>query len=30
VAEVLAFLASERTPYTTGAVWADDGGMMAI
>lgn len=30
VAEVIAFLASERTPYTTGSVWAADGGMTAI
>jgi NAD(P)-dependent dehydrogenase (short-subunit alcohol dehydrogenase family) len=30
VAEVIAFLASERTPYTTGAVWAADGGMTAV
>ena len=30
VAEVIAFLASDRTPYTTGAVWAADGGMTAI
>jgi NAD(P)-dependent dehydrogenase (short-subunit alcohol dehydrogenase family) len=30
VAEVIVFLASERTPYTTGAVWAADGGMTAI
>ncbi|HEY5058882.1 MAG TPA: SDR family NAD(P)-dependent oxidoreductase [Gaiellaceae bacterium] len=30
VAEVIAFLASERTPYTTGAVWSADGGMTAI
>jgi NAD(P)-dependent dehydrogenase (short-subunit alcohol dehydrogenase family) len=30
VAEVIAFLASSRTPYTTGAVWAADGGMTAV
>ncbi len=30
VAEVIAFLASDRTAYTTGAVWAADGGMTAI
>jgi NAD(P)-dependent dehydrogenase (short-subunit alcohol dehydrogenase family) len=30
VAEVIAFLASERTPYTTGGVWAADGGMTAV
>ena len=30
VGEVIAFLASERTPYTTGAVWTADGGMTAI
>jgi NAD(P)-dependent dehydrogenase (short-subunit alcohol dehydrogenase family) len=30
VAEVIAFLASDRTPYTTGAVWTADGGMTAI
>jgi NAD(P)-dependent dehydrogenase (short-subunit alcohol dehydrogenase family) len=30
VAEVIVFLASERTPYTTGAVWAADGGMTAV
>ena len=30
VAEVIAFLASDRTPYTTRAVWAADGGMTAI
>jgi NAD(P)-dependent dehydrogenase (short-subunit alcohol dehydrogenase family) len=30
VAEVIAFLASERSAYTTGAVWAADGGMTAI
>jgi NAD(P)-dependent dehydrogenase (short-subunit alcohol dehydrogenase family) len=30
VAEVIAFLASNRTPYTTGAVWATDGGMTAV
>lgn len=30
VAEVIAFLASERTAYTTGGVWAADGGMTAI
>ena len=30
VGEVIAFLASDRTPYTTGAVWAADGGMTAI
>jgi NAD(P)-dependent dehydrogenase (short-subunit alcohol dehydrogenase family) len=30
VADVIAFLASDRTPYTTGAVWAADGGMTAI
>jgi NAD(P)-dependent dehydrogenase (short-subunit alcohol dehydrogenase family) len=30
VAEVIAFLASERTRYTTGAVWAADGGMTAV
>jgi NAD(P)-dependent dehydrogenase (short-subunit alcohol dehydrogenase family) len=30
VAEVIAFLASDRTQYTTGGVWAADGGMTAI
>lgn len=30
VAEVVAFLASDRAPYATGAVWAADGGMTAI
>lgn len=30
VGEVIAFLASDRTPYTTGGVWAADGGMTAI
>jgi NAD(P)-dependent dehydrogenase (short-subunit alcohol dehydrogenase family) len=30
VAEVIAFLASDRTPYSTGGVWAADGGMTAI
>ncbi len=30
VAEVVTFLASDRTPYTTGAVWTADGGMTAI
>ena len=30
VAEVIAFLASDRTAYTTGAVWSADGGMTAI
>jgi NAD(P)-dependent dehydrogenase (short-subunit alcohol dehydrogenase family) len=30
VGEVIAFLASERTPYTTGSVWAADGGLTAI
>jgi 3-oxoacyl-[acyl-carrier protein] reductase len=30
VAEVIVFLASERTPYTTGAVWVADGGMTAV
>jgi 3-oxoacyl-[acyl-carrier protein] reductase len=30
VAEVIAFLASDRTPYVTGSVWAADGGMPAI
>ena len=30
VAEVIAFLASERTPYTTGAAWTADGGLSAI
>jgi NAD(P)-dependent dehydrogenase (short-subunit alcohol dehydrogenase family) len=30
VAEVIAFLASDRTPYTTGGVWAADGGMTAV
>lgn len=30
VGEVIVFLASDRTPYTTGGVWAADGGMTAI
>ena len=30
VGEVIAFLASGRTPYTTGGVWAADGGMTAV
>jgi len=30
VAEVIAFLASERSAYTTGALWAADGGMTAV
>jgi NAD(P)-dependent dehydrogenase (short-subunit alcohol dehydrogenase family) len=30
VAEVIAFLASDRARYTTGGVWAADGGMTAI
>jgi NAD(P)-dependent dehydrogenase (short-subunit alcohol dehydrogenase family) len=30
VAAVMAFLASDQTPYVTGAVWAADGGMTAV
>jgi len=30
VAAVIAFLASDLTPYVTGAVWAADGGMTAV
>jgi NAD(P)-dependent dehydrogenase (short-subunit alcohol dehydrogenase family) len=30
VAETVAFLASDRTPYVTGAVWSADGGMTAV
>ncbi len=30
VAEVVAFLASTRSGYTTGAIWAADGGMTAV
>jgi NAD(P)-dependent dehydrogenase (short-subunit alcohol dehydrogenase family) len=30
VAEVIAFLASDRAAYTTGGVWGADGGMTAI
>ncbi|HEY2788005.1 MAG TPA: SDR family NAD(P)-dependent oxidoreductase [Gaiellales bacterium] len=30
VAAVMAFLASDDTPYVTGAVWAADGGMTAV
>lgn len=30
VAAVMAFLASDQTPYVTGAVWAADGGITAI
>jgi hypothetical protein len=28
--EVIAFLVSDRTSYTTGAVWAANGGMTAV
>jgi NAD(P)-dependent dehydrogenase (short-subunit alcohol dehydrogenase family) len=30
VAEIIAFLASDRAAYTTGGVWAADGGMTAV
>ena len=30
VAAVMAFLASDQTPYVTGAIWAADGGMTAV